>query len=225
MLVFASSVVFIVERDAQPDVFSSIPAAMWRALAALTTVGFGDITPITPLGKIFGGLTMLMGLGMLALPTGVIATGFAQEIRRRDFVVNWRLVSKVPLFAKLDAAQIAEIVQILTPLVVPTNHAVVRLGEDADSMFFIVSGRVKVDVRPKPIVLEAGEFFGEVGLLENRPRIASAISLADCQILELKAEDLWHLLERHPELKGDLHDIMARRLRQINRSTNDVDKI
>lgn len=224
-LIFTSSVVYVLEREAQPEVFSSIPAAMWWALATLTTVGFGDVTPITPLGKLFGGLTMIMGIGMLALPTGVIATGFAQEIRRRDFVVNWRLVSKVPLFINLDAAQIAEIVQLLTPLVVPPNHAIVRLGEEADSMFFIVSGRVEVDVGPTPLFLEAGEFFGEIGLLENRPRIASVIALSDCQLLELKSEDLWHLLDRHPSLNDDLREIMSQRLSQIDRSSDEADKI
>jgi voltage-gated potassium channel len=137
-LLFSSSILFILEQDVQPDKFASIPDAMWWSLATLTTVGYGDVTPITPLGRFFGAITMVIGVGMFALPTGVIATGFADEIRKRDFVVNWKLVSNVPLFQGLDAAQVAEIVSVLMPLVVPSNYAVVRVGDDADSMFFII---------------------------------------------------------------------------------------
>ena len=59
---------YLVERGAQPDKFGTIPAAMWWAIATLTTVGYGDVVPITPLGKMLGGVTMLLGLGMIALP-------------------------------------------------------------------------------------------------------------------------------------------------------------
>ena len=114
-LLFSSSILFILEQDVQPDKFASIPDAMWWSLATLTTVGYGDVTPVTPLGRFFGAITMVIGVGMFALPTGVIATGFADEIRKRDFVVNWKLVSNVPLFQPLDAAQVAEIVSVLTP--------------------------------------------------------------------------------------------------------------
>ncbi|MEK9679967.1 MAG: ion transporter, partial [Rhodospirillaceae bacterium] len=103
-LLFSATILFAVEHEAQPDKFSSIPAAMWWTLATLSTVGYGDVLPITVWGRIFGSMTMILGIGMLALPTGVIATGFANEIRKRDFVVNWKLVSSVPLFTELDAA-------------------------------------------------------------------------------------------------------------------------
>ncbi|MDA0239811.1 MAG: cyclic nucleotide-gated ion channel [Proteobacteria bacterium] len=208
-LLFSSTVVYLIEREGQPEVFSSIPAAMWWAMATLTTVGYGDVAPLTPLGRIFGALTMIMGIGMLAIPTGVIATGFANEIRKRDFVVNWRLVSKVPLFSELDAAQIADIVGILTPIVVPTNHAIVRVGEESESMFFIVSGRVEMDTRPEPRFLENGEYFGEVGILENRRRFASAIALTECQLLELKADDFHRLLAANPSIKESVEEVVA----------------
>lgn len=209
-VLFSSTIVYLLEREVQPEAFASIPASMWWALATLTTVGFGDVTPLTPLGKMFGAVTMIMAIGMLALPTGVIATGFANEIRKRDFVVNWRLVSKVPLFSELDAAQIAEIVSILMPIVVPPNHAIVRLGEDSDSMFFIVSGRVEVDTRP-PSFLSDGEYFGEIGVVEHRPRRASAIALSECQLLELKAEDFLRLIGAHPGIRQSVEEVVAQR--------------
>jgi hypothetical protein len=114
-LLFSSSILFILEQEWQPEKFASIPDAMWWSLATLTTVGYGDVTPITPLGRFFGAITMIIGIGMFALPTGVIATGFADEIRKRDFVVNWKLASNVPLFQPLDATQVAEVVSVLTP--------------------------------------------------------------------------------------------------------------
>ena len=90
---------YFLEREAQPDKFGSIPAAAWWALATLTTVGYGDVVPITPWGKLLGGVVMLLGVGMIALPVAIIATGFSQESGRHQFVVTWSMVARVPLFA------------------------------------------------------------------------------------------------------------------------------
>ncbi len=79
LLVLASSVMYYVERDAQPDVFSSIPAAMWWGVATFTTVGYGDVYPITPLGKFAGSLIAVLGIGVFALPAGILASGFSEE--------------------------------------------------------------------------------------------------------------------------------------------------
>lgn len=219
-LLFSSSILFVLEHDVQPDKFSSIPAAMWWAIATLTTVGYGDVAPVTILGKIFGAMTMILGIGMFALPTGVVATGFANEVRKRDFVVNWKLVSNVPLFQDLDAAQIAEIVSVLTPMVVPPNYAVVKVGEEADSMFFIVSGKLEVEIQPDPFLLEGGEFFGEIGILENRKRVATIVALTECQLLELKAEDFKNLLENHKPIRDAMDAMIKSRRAEIDEATS-----
>jgi voltage-gated potassium channel len=79
LLLFASSGMYLIERHMQPDKFGSIPQAAWWALATLTTVGYGDVVPVTPLGKTLGGVVMLLGVGMIALPNvAIIATGFSQ---------------------------------------------------------------------------------------------------------------------------------------------------
>jgi len=83
LLVVASSLMYFVENEAQPETFSSIPAALWWGVATLTTVGYGDIYPITPIGKLLGGIIALLGIGMFALPAGIITSGFAEEIQRR----------------------------------------------------------------------------------------------------------------------------------------------
>jgi len=83
LLVLASSGIYLIEHDVQPEAFGSIPAAMWWSMVTLTTVGYGDVTPITPLGKFFGALVSLIGVGVVALPTGILASGFANAFRRR----------------------------------------------------------------------------------------------------------------------------------------------
>ena len=82
-LVVAACGIYFCERAAQPGAFGSIPAAIWWAVATLTTVGYGDVTPITIGGKMFGALVMIVGVGMVALPTGILASTFADELRRR----------------------------------------------------------------------------------------------------------------------------------------------
>ena len=84
MLVFASSTIYYVEHDAQPEAFSSIPAAMWWGVATLTTVGYGDVYPVTPLGKFLGAVIALLGIGMFALPAGILASGFAEELQKKS---------------------------------------------------------------------------------------------------------------------------------------------
>ena len=82
LLVLASSGIYLIEQQVQPEKFGSIPAAMWWAMATLTTVGYGDTIPITPLGKFFGGCITLIGVGMVALPAGILASSFSEQLRR-----------------------------------------------------------------------------------------------------------------------------------------------
>lgn len=83
LLVVASSLMYLVENRAQPENFSSIPSAMWWGVATLTTVGYGDIYPVTVIGKIFGSIIAILGIGLFALPTGIIASGFSSELQSR----------------------------------------------------------------------------------------------------------------------------------------------
>ncbi|MFO7957181.1 MAG: RyR domain-containing protein, partial [Candidatus Brocadiia bacterium] len=83
LLVIASSMMYFAERDAQPEAFSSIPAAMWWGVVTLTTVGYGDVYPVTLVGKCIGALISLLGIATFALPAGIIAGGFTEELHRR----------------------------------------------------------------------------------------------------------------------------------------------
>lgn len=81
MLVINSSVMYYIEHPAQPKTFSSIPATMWWGVNAMATVGYGDIHPITGLGKLLGGITAMMGIMLFALPTGILTSGFLEHLR------------------------------------------------------------------------------------------------------------------------------------------------
>ena len=83
LLIFASGVIYFIENKAQPEAFSSIPAAMWWAVSTMTTVGYGDVYPITNLGKIFWGFISMLGLGTFGLPVGIIVYGFIGEMQKQ----------------------------------------------------------------------------------------------------------------------------------------------
>jgi voltage-gated potassium channel len=83
LLVAAASFAYLAEHEAQPLVFASIPDAMWWAIVTMTTVGYGDMVPVTPLGKLIGGFIAIIGLGMVALPAGLLASGFSEQLHQR----------------------------------------------------------------------------------------------------------------------------------------------
>ena len=95
VLITAASGIYLIEHDVQPEAFGSIPAAMWWATATLTTVGYGDVTPITPLGKLFGGLITVVGMGMVALPAGILASGFSAQLKKNRSLYRHKLIESL----------------------------------------------------------------------------------------------------------------------------------
>ncbi len=84
LLLLSSTLLYIVEGGIQPQTFGSIPRSMWWSVATLTTVGYGDVYPVTVIGRIFAGLTAITGIGLIAMPTGILASAFSDAIQRRD---------------------------------------------------------------------------------------------------------------------------------------------
>lgn len=80
LLLISSSIMYYIENPTQPKVFSSIPATLWWGVTTITSIGYGDIYPVTILGKLFGGIIALSGIAFIALPTGILASGFAEHI-------------------------------------------------------------------------------------------------------------------------------------------------
>ena len=217
LLVLTSTVIYMLENDAQPQLFSSIPASLWWSIVTIASVGYGDMVPVTIFGRLFAGFTMLLGIAMFAVPAGILATGFAAEIRRRDFVVTWNTVAKVPLFAGLDASGIAAIARLLKPEIAPAHYAIVRRGEPATAMYFIMSGEVEVDVQPHPVHLRGGQFFGEIALLKEGLRTATVTAATETQLLALEASDFRKLTDQYPDLREKIARIAESRLGDAGR--------
>lgn len=201
LLTVSGAVMHHLERAAQPEKFGSIAAAMWWALATLTTVGYGDLAPVTPAGRVFGGIVMICGLGLFAVPIAVIASGFQDEIRRREFVVTWGMVARVPVFSEVTAADIAEILRLLTARRYRGGERIVSPGEPADAMYFIVTGEVRMTEDGETDDLAAGDFFGESALGEDGVRLQSARALNEVHLLVLERADLRRLAEERPEMR------------------------
>ncbi|HEY8594806.1 MAG TPA: cyclic nucleotide-gated ion channel [Devosiaceae bacterium] len=200
LIVFAASLMHAIEGKLQPDKFGSLPAALYWAVTTITTVGYGDVVPITPLGKIVSGLAMITGFSLFALPVGIIATAFAREIHKRDFVVTWGMLARVPLFSELGAADIAAIMPLLHAQSVESGTVITTAGEPAHSMYFVVSGTVEVALPDQQIALGAGSYFGEIAVLKKARRSADVIALSDCSLLVLDAADFHHLIAQRPDI-------------------------
>jgi voltage-gated potassium channel len=216
VLSFASVAVYVLERNEQPAAFGSLPSTLWWAVVTLTTVGYGDVVPVTPLGRLVASLVMVCGLGVFGLYTGILATGFASETRRDNFLKTWDSVSKVPFFASLGPAAIADVTHVLRTIDLPPRTMIVRKGQPGDCMYFIASGEVEVDLPGKKVRLGEGAFFGEMALLGNRQRSANISTTRLSRLLVLDLVDFHVLMARHPDLAHTI-DAEAERRAQENK--------
>jgi voltage-gated potassium channel len=217
MVLFLAAVsVYFLERDVQPATFGSVPAALWWAIATLTTVGYGDVVPITPLGRLVAALVMICGLGVFGLGTGILATGFAAETRRDNFLKTWESVTKVPFFAALGPSAIADVTHMLRTMDLPSRAMIIRKGQAGDCMYFIAAGEVEVDLPGKKVRLGEGAFFGEMALLGNNLRSANITTTRVSKLLVLDLVDFRMLMARHPDLAETI-DAEARRRALENR--------
>lgn len=215
LLLLTGVLMYVAEGRVQPERLGSVPAAMWWAVVTLSTVGYGDVVPVTGIGKVIAGLTMILGIMFLALPVGIIASGFQNEIKRRDFVVNFALVARVPLFARLDAAAIAQLVGILTARRVAAGTHVVMKGDAADAMYFIVAGLVEVEIPGKPVRLREGDFFGEIALIGGGQRTANVMVIQPSELLQLEARDFRRLAERNPQIAEAVREVASQRQAEL----------
>ncbi len=219
----AAAMMHLAEGHVQPDKLGTIPEALWWAVVTIGTIGYGDVVPITPLGKIIATGTIFFGLIMIALPVGIIATAFSEQIHRRDFIVTWGMIARVPLFAELDAAEIADIMQLLRAQLVQPGEVIVREGETAHSMYFIAAGEVEVMLKKERVRLGVGQFFGEVAVLRRVRRSATAVALTRTSLLVLAAQDLHSLMSRDPRIATRIKDVVDKRVgREVARAKGDI---
>lgn len=203
LIVSTSTLLYFVERGVNPG-FASVPRAMWYSVVTLATLGYGDVVPITALGKVLGGGVAILGLCMFALPASILASGFTEEMRRQNFVSTWHLVAKVPFFSRLQAAQIAEIASLLKVYRPVRGEVLMREGDVGETMYFIVNGQVEVQGRGGTFVLKSGDFFGEIALIERCPRTATVRAVTRSQLLILEARDFQKFVSGYPNLLEDI---------------------
>jgi len=202
---------YLAERGNNPDQFNSVGQTLWWAITTLTTTGYGDMVPRTGFGRLIAGSMMISGLIVFGLLAGVLATGFAAEMRRRDFLRNWDLVAQVPLFHDVGAGTIADLANLLRPRELPARSVVARRGAPGDCMFFIVNGEVEIQVEPKPIKLSGGDFFGEMALVTGAARNATVVTTEATRLLVLDIADFRALASEKPELLDVIHQEAERR--------------
>ena len=212
ILFVAALIAYLFERAAQPETFGSIPRAMWWAVTTLTTTGYGDAIPHSPAGRMLAGLVMMCGIGVFALWAGILATGFAEELRRQDFTLVWQLVAGVPLFAQLPHRDLAEIVRALKPRKAQAGVVICRKGEMGNEMFFILEGKVQVASTP-PVDLGPGEYFGEMALVSGEPRSATVVAATPVSLLALHISDFQLLIDRDTTLADSIRHTAEERRR------------
>jgi voltage-gated potassium channel len=149
---------------------------------------------------------------MVALPVGIIATAFSEMIHRRDFVVTWGMIAKVPLFAGLEAGDIADVMRLLRAQTVEPGAVIARRGDAAHSMYFIAAGEVEIALKDSSVRLGAGHFFGEVAVLRRARRSATVTALTRANLLVLDAHDLHALMERAPRVAARMHEMVKQRV-------------
>jgi len=211
IMVISAYTMYVVEGPVQPNKFGSLPSALYWAVTTLTTTGYGDITPITAIGRIVAGITMMFGLALFALPVGIVATNFVTEIHRRDFVVTWSMISHLPLFEGFSAAAVSDVMNVLRSRLVREHTQLTLAAAEGDEMFFIISGSAKAEYERGSIVLGPGDFFGETAVLSNAPYDCSVVARSTMRVLTLSAADFLQLTRKHGKLKRRFEAVAARK--------------
>jgi voltage-gated potassium channel len=160
---------------------------------------------------------------MMALPVGIVATAFANEVHRRDFIITWGLVARIPLFSNLTATEIAEVMAMLRAQKVDSGTVVARRGEPAHAMYLISDGEVEVRLRHKHFLLGAGQFFGEIAALRRTRRSATVTAVRPTRLLVLDTADLHGLMDRQPTLAARIEQAAREKLgHALNATAGDL---
>ena len=168
----------------------------------MTTVGYGDVTPRTVLGRVIGGLTMVTGILMIALPVAIIGSSFAEVMRQRSFVVTFGLVARIPSLAGLPADVLGALLGVLRAMTVEAGTPVV--GAPDDSLYIIATGVVEIRSEGGPRRLGTGDVFGTGVDYDGPGSRPAALAVTRVKLLLISRTDLLGLVARYPEIAPHL---------------------
>lgn len=209
-VITSATLLYLAEGHNQPDAFGSIPLAMWWAIVTLTTVGYGDVVPQTMVGRMIGALTMVMGLIVLALPIAIVATSFAEVIRRRGFVVNWATLARLPLFAGLSPTIIGEVLGVVRAQSFDAGNLILRRGEPATGLYLVAVGTIEIDSPSGRGQHESGALFGGPATPDADRSAILVRALTGVRLLMVTEADLTVLTGRWPALAARLAEAARR---------------
>lgn len=212
LIFIAATLLYYVERNVQPEAFQSIPHAMWWSIATLTTVGYGDVVPVTGLGRILAAVVMLFGLGVYAIPIGIMASGFSGEIHRQSFIIRIEMLARVPLFKDLSASALNALSRLLHTQKYTAGEFISVAGDRAISLTIIASGKAEAHMADRIVTLHPGDYFGELALIKSGQHQVTVIAGQNCRVMRLEAGEFTRLAEREPDIASIMSDAMGERL-------------
>jgi voltage-gated potassium channel len=204
----SGEIMHLIEGSAQPRAFGTLPGAMYWAITTLTTVGYGDETPITWAGKLFASVTMVTGLVLFALPVGIIATGFVNGLHKREFTITWSMVKRQPLFDGLDVGAIRHILDTMGASVVQDHTRIAVAGQDANMFYLVISGRAHAEDESGSWDIEAGDIIGEE-TLDEAVYTRTVWARTEMRMMNLMGEDLRRLARKYPLLRQRIKNEVA----------------
>jgi len=193
-------IMHLIEGSAQPKLFGTLPGSMYWAITTLTTVGYGDETPITWAGKLFAGVTMVTGLVLFALPVGIIATGFVNGLHKREFSITWSMVKRQPLFDGFEVEAIRQILDTMGATVVQDHTRIAVAGQEADMFYLVISGRAHAEDENGSWEIEAGDIIGEETLSDGQTYTRTVWARTEMRMMNLMGDDLRRLARKYPLL-------------------------
>lgn len=198
---FCGELMHLAEGTIQPHAFGTMPNAMYWAITTLATVGYGDLTPISPLGKFIAGMTMVLGITAFALPVGIIANGFVTGLSRRRFGITWTMLRRQPLLQGFDINALDAVLEVLSAAVVREHSQITVAGRDADSLYLVVSGCACSESGGTARKIGPGELIGVEAYIHDAIYGETITAESELRIVAMPGDELRRLCRKYPLLK------------------------
>src|SRR5579862_4543065 len=207
---FCGELMHLAEGSIQPKVLGTMPNAMYWAITTLATVGYGDITPVTPLGKLIAGMTMVMGITAFALPVGIIANGFVTGLNRRRFAITWTMLRRQPLFQGFDVEALNAVLEVLTSAIVREHSQLTVAGRDANTFWLVVSGRACSE-NGGTREIGPGKAIGVEAYTHDATYEETVTAETELRVVALPGDELRRLCRKFPLLRERIETMLAER--------------